>query len=75
MWSSGNYIGSLEDRITSDVIKKCVGNQRNTEEKEAYEQMKIQVWCRLSFMVQVCYGLLFMVITFAVVPVVHCQYR
>ena len=41
MWSDGDYIGTVGDGTTSDVIKNYVENQGNQEEKEAYQQMKI----------------------------------
>ncbi|WP_155399370.1 hypothetical protein [Methanosarcina mazei] len=40
-WSDGDYIGTLGDRETSDVVKNYIENKGNQKEKEAYQQMKI----------------------------------
>jgi REP-associated tyrosine transposase len=43
LWSDGEYIGTLGDGTTSDIIKIYVPNQGNQEEKQAYKQMKIKL--------------------------------
>ena len=41
LWSERGYIETVGDGTIFDVIKDCVENQGNKEEKEAYQQMKI----------------------------------
>ncbi len=41
LWHEGDYIGSVGDGTTFDVIKDYVENQWNQEEKEAHKQIKL----------------------------------
>jgi putative transposase len=41
LWSDREYIGTVGDRTTSDVIKNYVENQGTRGEKDAYKQMKL----------------------------------
>jgi REP element-mobilizing transposase RayT len=40
LWSDGNYIGTVNNCATSEVIQNYIENQGN-QEKKAYERMKI----------------------------------
>jgi REP element-mobilizing transposase RayT len=41
LWNERGYIETVGAGTIFDVIKDCVENQENKEEKEAYKQMEI----------------------------------
>ena len=40
-WSEGEYIGTVGDGVTTDIIKRYFETQGSNEEKKGYKQMKL----------------------------------